>query len=193
MARLREFNYDKTLINAGKQFWANGFQATSIIEIASVTGVKPGNLYKAFGNKKGLFQKCVKYYMEHTSYYAILIENPKAPFKESLREVFKLMVDSCDDTDRKSGCLVTNSAYEMASVDKEIFGEMKKHLSQMKQIIINRLRLAQESGEIEKKKDIDSLAAYIMTLIQGLLVSSKVTKDKTEMRNTIKLGLSLLD
>ena len=52
MARLREFNYDKTLINAGKQFWANGFQATSIIEIASVTGVKPGSLYKAFGNKK---------------------------------------------------------------------------------------------------------------------------------------------
>ena len=32
-----------------------------------------------------------------------------------------------------------------------------------------------------------------MTLIQGLLVSSKVIKDKTEMRNTIKLGLSLLD
>lgn len=152
MAKLREFDYDKTLINAGKQFQANGIQATSIIEIASVTGVKPGNLYKAFGNKKGLFQKCVKYYMEHTSYYAILIENPKAPFKESLREVFKLMVDSCDDTDRKGGFLVANSVCQMAPVDKDIFGEMKKHLFQMKQIIINRLWLAQESGEMEKKK-----------------------------------------
>ena len=137
MARLREFDYDRTLINAGKQFWANGFQATSIIDIASVTGVKPGSLYKAFGDKRGMFLKCVKYYMEHTSYYAILIEEPEAPFKESLRKVFKLMVDSCDDSDRESGCLVTNSAYEMASVDEEIFDEMKKHLSQMKQTIIN--------------------------------------------------------
>ena len=122
MARLREFDYDKTLVSAGKQFWANGYQATSIKDIASVTGVKPGSLYKAFGDKKGLFLKCVKHYMEHTSYYAILIENPDAPFKASLRKIFNLMVDSCDESVRNSGCLVTNSAYEMASVDEEIFG-----------------------------------------------------------------------
>ena len=67
MARLREFDYDRTLINAAKQFWANGFQVTSIIDIASVTGVKPASLYKAFGDKRGIFLKCVKYYMEHTS------------------------------------------------------------------------------------------------------------------------------
>ncbi|MAS82103.1 MAG: hypothetical protein CMF45_05390 [Legionellales bacterium] len=131
--------------------------------------------------------------MEHTSYYAILIEESEAPFKESLRKVFKLMVDSCDDSDRESGCLITNSTYEMASVDEEIFDEMKKHLSQMKQTIINQICLAQESGEIDKEKDVDSLAAYIMTLIKGLLVSSRVTKNKTEMRNTVKLGLSILD
>jgi TetR/AcrR family transcriptional regulator, transcriptional repressor for nem operon len=193
MARLREFDYDETLVNAGKQFWANGYQATSIQDIASVTGVKPGSLYKAFGDKKGLFLKCAEHYMEHTSYYAILIESPEAPFKESLSKIFNLMVDSCDDSVRNSGCLVTNSAYEMASVDEEIFGEMNKHLSQMKQAVLSRVHLAQASGEIDKEKDADSLAAYFMTLIQGLLVSSRVTKDQTEMRKAIKLGLTLLD
>ncbi len=193
MARLREFDYDKTLVNAGKQFWANGYQATSIKNIASVTGVKPGSLYKAFGDKKGLFLKCVKHYMEHTSYYAILIESPEAPFKESLRNVFNLIVDSCDDPDRNSGCLVTNSAYEMASVDEEIFAEMNKHLSQMKQAVLSRILSAQASGEVNKEKDADSLAAYFMTLIQGLLVSSRVTKNKIEMRQAIKTGLILLD
>ncbi len=193
MARLREFDYDKTLVSAGQQFWANGYQATSIKDIASVTGVKPGSLYKAFGDKKGLFLKCVTHYMEHTSYYAILIENTEAPFKESLSKIFNLMVDSCDDSVRKSGCLVTNSAYEMASVDEEIFGEMNKHLSQMKQAVLSRVRSAQASGEIDKEKDADALAAYFMTLIQGLLVSSRVTKDKTEMRMAIKIGLDLLE
>jgi len=193
MARLREFDYNETLVNAGKQFWAKGYQATSITDIASVTGVKPGSLYKAFGDKKGLFLKCVKHYMEHTSYYAILIENPETSLKESLRKIFNLMVDSCDETVRNSGCLVTNSAYEMAAVDDEIFGEMNNHLSTMKQAVISRVRSAQASGEIDETKDADTLAAYIMTLIQGLLVSSRVTKDQTEMRKAIKLGLSLLD
>ncbi|GJM04538.1 MAG: TetR family transcriptional regulator [marine bacterium B5-7] len=193
MARLREFDYDETLINAGRQFWASGYQATSILDIASVTGVKPGSLYKAFGDKKGLFLKCVKHYMEHTSYYAILVENPEASFKKSLRKILNLMVDSCDDTVRKGGCLVTNAAFEMASVDEEILGEMNKHLSQMKQAVLSHILSAQASGEIDKKKDADALAAYFITLIQGLLVSSRVTKDKTEMRDAINTGLSLLD
>ena len=193
MARLREFDYDETLTNAGKQFWANGYQATSIKDIASVTGVKPGSLYKAFGDKKGLFLKCVTHYMKHDSYYAILIENPETPLKEILRKIFNLMVDSCDESVRNSGCLVTNSAYEMASVDEEIFGEMNKHLRQMKQAVLSRILAAQASGEIDNKKDADSLAAYFITLIQGLLVSSRVTKDQMEMRKAIQIGLKMLD
>ncbi len=193
MARLREFDYNETLLNAGKQFWENGYQATSIKDIASVTGVKPGSLYKAFGDKKGLFLKCVSHYMEHTSYYAILIENPEAPFKESLNKIFKLIVASCNESVRNSGCLVTNSAFEMVSVDKEIYDEMNKHLCQMKQAVLSRILSAQASGEIDKKKDAESLAAYLITLIQGLLVSSRVTKDKTEMQKAIQIGLDLLD
>ncbi len=131
--------------------------------------------------------------MEHTSYYAILTENPDATLRESLSKIFDLIVDSCDESVRNSGCLVTNSAYEMATVDDEIFGEMNKHLTTMKQAVISRVRIAQASGEIDNAKDTDSLAAYIMTLIQGLLVSSRVTKDKTEMRKAINTGLSLLD
>lgn len=192
MARLREFDYDETLVNAGKLFWSNGYQATSIQDIASATGVKPGSLYKAFGDKKGLFLECATYYMEHTSYYAILIEDHGSTFKESLCKIFNLMVDSCDDSERSSGCLITNSAYEMASVDDVIFGEMNKHLSSMKQAVLGRILSAQASGEIDKNKDADALAAYFITLIQGLLVSSRVTKDKTEMRMAIKTGLSLL-
>jgi TetR/AcrR family transcriptional regulator, transcriptional repressor for nem operon len=193
MARLREFDYEATLENAGRQFWLKGYQATSIQDLATVTGVKPGSLYKAFGDKRGLFLKCVAHYMEHTSYRAILIENPDAPLKDSLGKIFNLMVESCEDSERVSGCLVTNSAYEMASVDEEIFSAMNKHLYQMKQTVLSRIMSAQASGEIDNKYDADSLAAYYMTLIQGLLVSSRVTKDQTEMRKAIQIGLNLLD
>jgi TetR/AcrR family transcriptional regulator, transcriptional repressor for nem operon len=193
MARLREFDYEQTLNNAGRQFWIKGYQATSIQDIASATGVKPGSLYKAFGDKKGLFLECVKHYMEQSSYRAILIENPDEPLKDSLGKIFNLMVESCDESARISGCLVTNSAYEMASVDEEIFGEMNAHLRQMKKSVLNRIKSAQKSGEISKKHDADSLAAYFITLIQGLLVSSRVSKDKTEMRKAIQIGLDILD
>ena len=192
MARLREFDYEETLTNAGRQFWANGYQATSIQDIASATGVKTGSLYQAFGDKKGLFLKCAKHYMEHTSYEAVLLANSDTPLKESLSKVFALIVESCDDDERMGGCLVTNSAYELASVDEEIFDEMIIYLQQMKQTVHSRIKIAIEDGEIGEKYDAASLAAYYMTLIQGLLVSSRVTKNKVEMRKAIKIGLVLL-
>lgn len=192
MARLREFDYEETLANAGRQFWANGYQATSIQDIASATGVKVGSLYQAFGDKKGLFLKCVKHYMEHTSYQAVLLADSEAPLKESLGKVFALIVESCEDKERISGCLVTNSAYELASIDNGIFKELIKYLKQMKQTVHSRIKMAQETGELDGKYDADSLTAYYMTLIQGLLVSSRIAKNKAEMKKAIKIGLDLL-
>ncbi len=193
MARLREFDYEETLSKAGRQFWAYGYQATSIQDITSITGVKPGSLYKAFGDKKGLFLKCIEHYMKHSSLKAVLVEDFDAPLKESFSKLFNLIVESCADDERISGCLVTNSAYELASVDKDIFGELMKYLKQMQQTVRCRLLLAQEAGELGDKHDVDSLTAYYMTLIQGLLVSSRVSKDQTGMRQAIQIGLDLLD
>ena len=192
MVRLREFDYEETLTNAARKFWANGYQATSIQDIASVTDVKAGSFYQAFGDKKGLFLKCAKFYMEHTSYEAVLRANSDTPLKESLSKVFALIVESCDDDKRMGECLVTNSAYELASVDEDIFDEMIIYLQQMKQTVHSRIMMAIENGEIGEKYDAGSLSAYYMTLIQGLLVSSKITKNKAEMRKAIKVGLDLL-
>ena len=82
MARPREFDIDEALHEAGERFWAKGYQATSIQDIAAATGVKPGSLYKTFGDKKSLFLKCVDHYMSGLSYKQLLEENYQKPLRE---------------------------------------------------------------------------------------------------------------
>jgi TetR/AcrR family transcriptional repressor of nem operon len=193
VARPREFDYQDVLREAGDAFWAKGYQATSIQDIAAATGVKPGSLYKAFGDKRSLFLKCVEHYMKALSYKTMLLEDFETPIRQSLRKLFDAIIDSCAEESRMSGCMVTNTAFELASIAPDIADELKRHLGQMERVVRYRIMWAQETGEIGQAHDADSLTAYYITIIQGLLVSSRVSKDRAAMERACRLALGLLD
>src|SRR5712692_5049399 len=55
MPRPREFEPEKVLDSAMRQFWERGYRATSVDDLVRATGVKPGSLYSAFpGGKHAL-------------------------------------------------------------------------------------------------------------------------------------------
>ena len=43
-------------------FWEQGYGKTSIGDLVDATGLQPGSLYAAFGNKKGLFLAVIEHY-----------------------------------------------------------------------------------------------------------------------------------
>ena len=60
--RPREFDPDETLSKIMRLFWENGYEATGLSEITSVTGLGKASLYKAFGNKQSMYLKALKHY-----------------------------------------------------------------------------------------------------------------------------------
>ncbi len=193
MARPRAFEYDDVLDKAAAAFWARGYQATSISDLADATGLKPGSIYKAFGDKQSLFLNCVERYMKTVSYKAMLLRDFETPLRDSLRKLFDAIIDSGEDGHRISGCLVTNTAFELSTVEPEIGEALQRHLAQTEKVLRYRVMWAQESGEISKTRDAAALTTYLLTVIQGLLVSSRVNGDKQGMREAGALALGLLD
>ena len=118
MARLREFDYDEVLESAMNLFWRRGYQATSITDIESATGLTKGSIYKAFDNKRDLFVKCLERYMVNESYKAILLRNADRPVVEAFANVLDVLIDSVSGSNRPCGCLATNDIDELVSVDK---------------------------------------------------------------------------
>ena len=45
-------------------FWAKGFEATSMTDLCSCTGLHKGSLYQAFGDKHTLFMNALKHYSD---------------------------------------------------------------------------------------------------------------------------------
>ena len=193
MARPREFNQEELLAKAGAKFWHTGYQATSIQTIAKATGVNPGSLYKAFGDKKALFLACVEQYMETLSYKTLIQDDSTGSLRDSMRKLFDCIIASSTDEDRISGCLVTNAAFELSTVSPDIAEELKLCLAGLERVLWNRIAAAQERGEIGKRHSADTLTSYYLTVVQGLLISSRISKDQAAMELAADAALSLLD
>lgn len=57
MARPRTFDEDVVLDRAAEVFGRLGYNACSIDDLVAATALQRGSLYKAFGSKRGLFEK----------------------------------------------------------------------------------------------------------------------------------------
>ncbi|OON64215.1 TetR family transcriptional regulator [Massilia sp. KIM] len=60
MARPRTFNEDVVLDRAAEVFGRLGYHACSIDDLVEATALQRGSLYKAFGSKRGLFEKILE-------------------------------------------------------------------------------------------------------------------------------------
>ena len=209
MARPREFDPKSVLRDAGQWFELRGYRATSIQDISLATGVKPGSLYKAFGDKRALFLKCAEDFMASRSHKQMLIADLDVPVRESFRRLFEAIVDSADSGRNRGeetaagkangagpangGCLVTSTAYELAPLEPKIYEALAVHLEQTERVVRQRLLWAKEREELAPEQDVEALTAFLMTVIRGLLMNARVAPDREAMRLASEVALKAFD
>jgi TetR/AcrR family transcriptional repressor of nem operon len=66
MARPREFDETTVLEAAMNCFWAQGFEQTSVRDLAQRMGITGASLYNAFGDKRSLYRRAFVHYLAQT-------------------------------------------------------------------------------------------------------------------------------
>jgi TetR/AcrR family transcriptional regulator, transcriptional repressor for nem operon len=193
MARPREFDEANALHAVTQTFWKQGYQATSIKDLEEATGLTAGSLYKAYGSKRELFLLSLERYMKEESYLATLLQMFDSSLEQALRKLFDTIIESSSmDSERPSGCLVTNLASELLNIDAILGKEAIHCLGNMQKALQFRFKWAQEREELGKQCDIDALSSYFMIVIQGVLVISTTTKDVDAMQHAREIALATL-
>lgn len=193
MARPRAFNESDAVRLASKAFWSRGYQATAVRDLEQATGLTAGSLYKAYGSKRELFQLCVTQYMKEDSYVALLLRMFDAPLVEAMKRLFDTIIDSTDPTsDRPAGCLVSTLVSELLQVDAELGDDAVASLQEMQKALRFRVKWARENGELPADEDDSALGAFLMVVVQGMLMVSTSTKDVGAMRLARDVALERL-
>jgi TetR/AcrR family transcriptional regulator, transcriptional repressor for nem operon len=191
--RPREFDGDEALDRAILVFSAHGYSATSITDLTSALNLTAGSIYKAFKDKRGLFDAALERYLKlRTS----CLEDKLRSAETGRERVEAILINYAENSYGEAGrrgCLIVGSAIELASSDhamaKRITQVFKAHKKRLVQIISE----GQKDGSISTGTDPATLAQLLLCITQGMRVLGKTGRTRAEMVASAKAALRLLD
>lgn len=174
-------------------FWHKGYAATSIQDLVEATGVNRASLYGAFGDKHRLFLAAIDRYAARSKGERLALLERPGPVKPLIRAFFDDLIVRTQGEGRCLGCLLTNSAVELAPHDPLIRARLRDGFLTVEQGFEVTLRRGQRTGEIAPEKDPKALARFLLGLVQGLRVLARSDAEEATLRDIVEVGLRCLD
>lgn len=191
--RPREFDTEATLDKAIKRFSEYGFHGTSISDLNACLGLTSGSIYKAWGDKRGLFLAALDRYI---ALRAEAIAACLASASSGRDKIETLLIHyarlSCEAAGL-TGCLVVETAVELSLADTEIasliVAQQKRREAQLRRLIEE----GQLDGSIRKQLNAPNLAKLLLTLQHGMRVVGKTGSDTQQMLGMVSELMQLFE
>lgn len=192
MARPRSFEESAAMELVVRQFWARGFEATSVRDLEAATGLGMTSIYNAFGSKRALFRSALEHYSERrTREFLREIERLPSPAVRIRTFIARLIEAALDDSDRM-GCLVINTAIELGPHDQEIAVIVAGYLGEVEAFFRRNFEAAQRAGEADQTMSPADAARSFSALMFGLRVLARTRPDRETMEGAVRPLLALL-
>lgn len=167
MSELRE----KLLDAALKEVKKSGYAGASISDILKEAGAKKGSLYHHFGSKKDLILKMIEERVNNElKEESIALEQNEM---NHLDQIIHFFQDS-SQRDCINGCVLGTLMQELSYEDKDFNQALNKSLELWQEVFNIQLKNAQEKNEIKKDVNIDELSTFLMAILQGAVMVTKI-------------------
>lgn len=193
MGRTREFDPKDAAEKAMHLFWAKGYYDTSIRDLVDQTGVNPYGLYSVFTDKRGLFLAAIAHYQETVTRDILGALDKPGSARDGIRAVFERAQKVLMPKQGHAGCLMCNTAVELAPHDDEVAQIVSRHLQHLQARFLQQLTRGQTAGDISPEKDLKALSEYFATAAYSLGLLLRAGMSPAHVRRYIATTLSLLD
>ena len=174
-------------------FWSRGYEATSIRHLVDRMGIQRGSLYGTFGDKRTLFFAAIDRYDRVVTAKLLAALDGPASGRDAIRGFFRLKVELALEPRRPRGCLVTNSAAELASRDRGTATRVGAVLARIEAAFHRAVVRAQQAGEIDCARDPRALARFLTSSAQGFSVMAKTFPERAVLEDIVGVVLAALE
>lgn len=166
--RPRSFDRDEALSSALQVFWTKGYADASLADLTSAMGINAPSLYAAFGSKEDLFREAVRLYTdtEGRLLWEPLDAAPTA--REAIEGLLMGTATVSGQCGRPQGCLLALSGVNPDALPDKACSEVKQIRVDSMAALRARLEAAQADGEIAATADPAAIAAFYLTVQQGM-------------------------
>ncbi len=174
----KRYRESDVLDRAMDAFWAHGYEATSMNDLVSATGINRGSIYSAFTDKHTLFVRALKHYDKH--HRSDFLERTGETHKprDAILAVFHAAIASTEEGRNRSGCLLVNTALELSAHDAEVGEIVRESFVEVEQFFKLMIEAGQADGSIDPSVEPVQTAQAILGLFLGLRVLSRSRPEK---------------
>ncbi|MDP2130135.1 MAG: TetR/AcrR family transcriptional regulator [Erythrobacter sp.] len=184
----KNFDVETTLTRAMQVFWARGYEATSMQDLVTATGVNRASIYATYGDKRALFLSALKKYdvdIRRRMFEQLGASQPPA---EAITTVFDRFIDQTKVPQGNWGCFIVNTALELAAHDSEIAELVNAAQDDIEAFFLAMIRKGQQDGAFAADRDAGELAHQTLAAMLGMLVMIRSRPDADTL-TTIRDGV----
>ncbi len=194
MSRGRPRTFDRTeaLRRAMDLFWEQGYESTSISELAAAMGINSPSLYAAFGSKEALFREAIAFYDE-TESDATMTALRASTARASMEALLRNNLVAYTDPGKPRGCMIVLAANLGKSQNEEIRHYVARYRRNTIELIRQRLRRGIEEGDVPPGTDIETISAFFATVLHGLSIQANDGASREELHQVADAAMAAWD
>ena len=192
MGRPRQFDRDEALRKAMSLFWEYGYESTSLAQLKqAMGGISAASLYAAFGSKEALYKEAIELYLSTVGggMRDILSDPETDPLRAVERALRIAAAAQCDDS-RPPGCMVVLSATNCSPENEHLRKAMAKERENSRLAFRGCIQRGVELGRLKPDTDVDMLAAFLSTVLNGLSIQARDGLDLDTLNGIIDAAMA---
>ncbi|BCH32294.1 TetR family transcriptional regulator [Mesorhizobium sp. L-8-10] len=191
MGRPREFDQPAALAAAMDQFWRRGYEATSVRDLAGAMSITGASLYNAFGDKRSLFRDCLEAYIDAYARRRIAeLDACEDPIR-GIQAFFDDLVEA--SLNDRRGCLLINSAMEVAPWDTELAALIEDCLREIEDGFCRALNRLSAAGPRRASGSERSTARLMLSAVMALRVLARAGGHEERLRSIARSAVALAE
>jgi len=173
----RPSNKEKLLSGGLRLVHERGFGASSVRDIAQATGVPLGSFTNHFASKEAFGLEILERYREMTSANVrATLRNDRLPPLRRLRAWIDGQLEYLRKDDMRRGCLYGNLSAEASETSDAIRFRVASVFAENQASIAYCLQAAIDAGELARNADVQELAGFIVSSLQGAILVAKAQR-----------------
>jgi AcrR family transcriptional regulator len=170
-------------------FWERGYEGTSIADLTATMGIAAPSLYAAFSSKEQLFREAVELYDSLEGAAERALHNAPTA-REGIEALLREHAANYTDPETPAGCLIVLGATAHAPENRRIAEYLAGWRRKTTATLRARLAHGIEDGDVPASADVDALAAYFNTLLEGLSIEARDGASREQLDRTIDCAIA---
>lgn len=184
MARA-QFDRNEVIEKSINLFWQNGFNASSMQQVVKATGLKPGSIYLAFGNKEALFREALESYSRKRAAQMHRVLDTAPSVGEGICLILEGVVEE-STRENYCSCFLIKTRLELAAEGNELYDFASAKLGEVEALLESYLK-KEFNEKVSQRR-----AASLMLHLFGVRVYGYQQGSADRMREGLREGLPWL-